>query len=143
MRRRFLLLLAFTAAGCSTDRPIDCAHAVEPERLARCYDRHSRAGEEAGLLACLPFSGPTRMRGQWYFDLEYSGFTETAKQDPSETWLYIGSAFRRKVEFATPPGRPVEIDFIGRRSLCEGAGYGHMGMSKRAIIVEKVISFRR
>lgn len=140
MGRHYVVLL-LVVAGCSPERVTECPPAGS-KQLMRCAERH-QGSETSMLLACLPFSKSERIRGQWFFDLEYSGFIEKPGQEPDETWLYIHPDLRRKVEWDTPPGNPVTIEFIGRRSMCDGAGYGHFGMTKRAIVVDRVLKMRR
>lgn len=102
--------------------------------------------ERDQLLACFPFSKPERMSGVWVIGLERSSFFEnTRRYGPSleqryDTWLYVEDATWKKV---APPTAPLDqwfhVELIGRRSMCDGM-WGHMGISPKAVIVDRVLS---
>lgn len=98
-----------------------------------------------------------RYRGVWLDEFEGSAFYENAtdaktvmtayKRDfasakPSDETLGWNSGVNAKLP-ANDKGysRMVALDFIGRRTAYTGH-YGHMGMSKSEIIVDRVFSAR-
>ena len=84
-----------------------------------------------------------RWRGVWEDHLEGQVFCPgAATQCPaggSGIWLDYASAKRPA---GWTPGGVYAIDFIGRRTKFEG-GYGHMGASRHAMVVDRMISMKQ
>ena len=146
MRRGCLLLSAFSVlAGCNASPPQDCAVANAPKRAIECLEQNATKNEREQLLTCFPFAKPEMMEGLWIIDLERSSFYENAKvysptlERANDVWLYVDDELRRKVERQFGPSQRLMVAFIGRRAKCDGP-WGHMGMSPKAVVVERLVS---
>jgi hypothetical protein len=110
---------------------------------------------------CYKMDVPRRYRGVWIDAFEGQQFIPDGAKEPqwpngnltspdtrkkfeqarSETiWLSVGQV-QLGHDFNNGNGRRMLIDFIGRRTRFAGR-YGHMGMSGREIVVDRVISLR-
>ena len=85
------------------------------------------------------------MKGVWVIGLEHSIFVENAKgyspslEQANDVWLYVDDAFRGKVERQSGPSQWLMVKSLGRRAKCDGL-WGYMGMSPKAVIVERMLS---
>jgi hypothetical protein len=89
------------------------------------------------------------MKGLWRNQFEGSEFCDAAARqcrNPNEandlksfTWLEMKSPLGGRAD--TPPGGLYAIDFVGRRSQGDG-GFGHFGMAKHEVIVDRLLSIR-
>ncbi len=107
----------------------DGGPAAVPDRVDQCFKMMPRQ----------------HWRGLWRDDFEGSRFCPApARNCPSATsrraiWLDFGYGKRPNGE--APTGQLYAIAFVGRRTLYPGF-YGHMGMSRHEIIVDRLISIR-
>ena len=110
-----------------------------------CIKRNAADSEHDQLSACSPFSAPVRMKGLWVIGLERSSFFENeTRYDSSlhggdDVWLYVEDAVRKKFDASNAV---FTVEIIGRRAMCEGQ-WGHMGMSRGAVIADRMVSIRR
>ena len=97
-----------------------------------------------------------RFRGIWLDQFEGSRYFDGAHDasrvkasirhdaktfNANREWLGWNDQATRDLIPSAPRARLVAIDFIGRRMAYPGR-YGHMGISRRAIIVDRVLSAR-
>ncbi len=89
------------------------------------------------------------MKGVWAIGLERSSFFEKAERysaaldEHDDVWLYVDESVRKAAEPLTaPPNQWFSVEFVGRRSICDGL-WGHMGMSQKAVIADQMLSVRR
>ena len=160
MRLMLLVLAAELLTGCKqqpqrqqkmSDAAILQIHREMPGMTDECLDKLKWGGTEAlpqKYEDCFRFSAPQRMQGLWRNQFEGSEFCEASGRCPDAkvdadpaafTALGMGSPLAGRED--TPPGGLYAIDFVGRRSV--GAGmFGHMGMAKNEVIVDRLISIR-
>lgn len=153
-----LLCLAALTAGCSDEGR---AYRDPVDRLlaglgfdALCYrgvgEGENRSYEFIGYDKCYHFDPPRRMRGVWLAEFEGSRFLPNAAAAPAERdlpndsiWLEIDedmlSPADRDVISKHPPA--FAIDFVGRRATYPGR-YGHGGMSRNLVVVDRLLSMR-
>lgn len=96
-----------------------------------------------GMDQCFRFGASKHWQGLWYSGFEDSEFCdEPAAKCPNvgtDVSLDFGSAEPKEARF--PPGGLYAVEFIGRASLYPGT-FGHMGMSKNEVLVDRLISIR-
>lgn len=104
--------------------------------------------EFIGYDKCFRFSKPTHMRGVWISEFEGSMFYDGATHSPTiqrydsnMTWLEMRDPRYSQVMDKDGGQRTFSIDFIGRKSLYP-ALYGHMGMSRSMVIVDRMLSMQ-
>ena len=141
MSRRWLIAgttLALTGCDPSSPNnlgpPRDCEAANK--QGIQCTNRHANNGREM-LLRCFPFSEPERIRGAWVAGFETNEFYEGEQVSGSligkrvgDTQLEIDIQLRRPGPFP----QMFQLDFIGRRSLCDMVFPNHI------IVVDRIIS---
>ena len=101
---------------------------------------------------CYRFDAPERMRGVWANGFEegtfYPGLTRPPGQTRSDHWLEVprSSAVPKGDErvFEIEPGKTnyILLDFVGRRTSVAGR-YGHLGLAKHLVIVDRVVSAKK
>jgi hypothetical protein len=89
------------------------------------------------LLACLPFAPPERIAGAWVTGFETNEFYEGERAAPSLIHRNVGHT-QLEIDEAKGPVEPTprlyQMEFVGRRSQCDG------GFPRHTIIVDKIIS---
>lgn len=119
-----------------------------PGMTRACLDKLKWGGVEAvpgKSDACYRFESARRWQGVWEHYMEHSTFCAApalnCPDDPDrELWLEFSGAEPPEAGF--PPGGTFAIEFIGRRNV--GAGtFGHGGMFRNEVIVDRVISISR
>jgi len=109
-----------------------------------CSTRVGRSIEYDRGLNCIRFDPPRRFKGVWQNEFEGSYFVEGAKRasqlDEAKelTWLDVADNMRRELAYRDSI---VEIEFVGRKTSMPG-DYGHGGLSKHEIVLEKMINYR-
>ena len=135
----FLLLLScgekqYTSSECQS---------LRLNVVQRCYGGNLQAGKYVGDSKCWPFSKPERMRGIWVRTFEDSifspGATSVTVNAPSNA-VWLATDFRP--DLGGDFSRAYDVDFVGRRSLCE-ANYGRTGADGAEVIVDRFYSIRR
>lgn len=149
---RLLPLVPLFLASCSHPPPTaeECKALIEPKAVIdRCYGGDLRSEKYVGDLKCLPYGASQRLRGLWLIDLEASEFFPNAKtiKQGAESPIWLETKLldlpSKLLDAAQGAGRRVyAVEFQGRQSLCDGGGYGHMGMSPKQVIVERFYSMR-
>ena len=117
--------------------------------LQRCFGGKLDEENYVGDLKCLPYSSPEHLIGVWVVDLEYSGFYPNASSyketegRSDRIWLRAEPSPSPEVTAAGQGAgtRAFAIELMGRRSLCD-FNYGHMGVSPREVIAERIIAMR-
>lgn len=90
---------------------------------------------------CVKMTEPKRWKGLWRNAFEGSRFCETpatgCTDAPSDekVWLDWNAG-------PEPDGALCEVEFIGRQTQYAGE-YGHLGMSRHEIIVDRMLSIKR
>ncbi len=89
--------------------------------------------------------GPSRrMHGRWIVGFETSDFREDAKPVPrqvkSGTWLDAPASLARDPRFYGRP-RLFQIELVGRSASFPGS-YGHMGLARRLVVADRILSLR-
>ena len=133
---------AYSTAECKALTDIDAI-------IQRCFGGHFTDENYVGDLKCFPYSSPQRFTGVWVVGLESSRFFPNAssyKDTEGRTekiWLRVEPSPSPAVTAAGQGAgtRAYAVDLIGRRSLCD-FNYGHMGMSPKEIIAERIIAMR-
>lgn len=142
---RWLITLPIMAlSGChdSAPRLANCADAQNIKLIVeRCYQGDLHKGHYVGDTACFPFSKTERVTGFWYTDLEASYFgSSPSEARKAMTWLEVNNEPQYVTDSMQGAGaREFAVTFEGRRSLCPGS-FGHMGMTSREIVVERLIA---
>lgn len=157
---RCLVILMMCALFASCKRPADekvprysdaIMRQIEadfPGMTQACLDKLKWGGVEAVPAksdACYRFESARRWEGVWEHYMEHSTFCAapalSCPDDPDrEVWLEFSGAEPPEAGF--PPGGTFAIEFIGRRNV--GAGtFGHGGMFRNEVIVDRVISIRK
>jgi len=96
---------------------------------------------------CYRFSEPRRMRGVAITGFEtgdfFAGRTTVPKENQSsDIWIEVDpGVLPTNVRDSCRTGCSIYLDFLGRRTAVEGH-YGHMGMSKHQIVVDRVLYAR-
>ena len=101
---------------------------------------------------CYRFNAPERMRGVWANGFEEGSFYPNRTRPPGETqsdlWLEllwtstIPKGQERLFNFETGKTNYILLDFVGRRTSVAGS-YGHLGLAKHLIIVDRVVSAKK
>ncbi|GAA0751219.1 hypothetical protein GCM10009075_41190 [Sphingomonas trueperi] len=137
-----LSIMALSGCHGSVPRLANCADAQNIKLIVeRCYQGDLNTGHYVGDTVCFPFSKTERIAGFWYTDLEASYFgSSPSGARKAMTWLKVNNEPQAVTE-SMRGERPREfaVTFEGRRSLCPGS-FGHMGMTSREIVVERLIS---
>lgn len=90
------------------------------------------------LLGCFPFSKPERITGAWVAGFETNEFYEGEPASASLVNRRVGDT-QLAIEIPVRSGpflQMYQLDFVGRRSLCD------MGFPKHIIVVDRIISRR-
>ena len=117
--------------------PRDCETANK--QAIQCTNRYSYKDERGMLLGCFPFSKPERISGAWVIGFETNEFYEGERVARSLVGKRVGDT---QLEIDIPLRRPgpypqlFQLDFIGRRSLCD------MGFPHHIIVVDRILSRR-
>jgi hypothetical protein len=151
--------LALLIAACGETPPSAYRHsrdqllaavpaAVFDQDLHPCF--RTVAGEPSRLTDedCYRFGKPQRRSGVWANGFEEGRFYPNVSAQPSpeartDFWLEmkpgaIPASQKPQVSLKMKATRYVRLDFIGRQTAVPGA-YGHMGMAKHLIIVDRVL----
>ncbi len=137
-----LPIMALSACHGSVPRLANCADAQNIKLIVeRCYLGALHKGHYVGDTACFPFSETEQVAGFWYTDLEGSYFgSSPSEARKAMTWLEVNNGPQAVTDSTQGEGpREFAVTFEGRRSLCLGS-FGHMGMTSREIVVERLIS---
>jgi hypothetical protein len=128
-----------------------------PEAYVRQQDQDAARRLRAGLDAPIPcedlapmsddkcyrFGEPQHWQGTWDLAMESSTFCPAQLNCPAKPddapWLEFSGV--RPAEAKFPPGGVFAIEFIGRRNLLPGT-FGHFGMAKSELIVDRLISIK-
>ena len=140
-------------AGCNpqkprlTDAQVAAVRASDPGMTDACLEKMRWGGVEAmpeRVDQCYKFDKPRRWKGLWRKQFEGSIFCPAGSPCPddqsaveNEIWLEFAS--EHSVPNEVKSGGVYEVEFIGRRSIGEGH-FGHLGMSRNDIIVDRLIS---
>jgi hypothetical protein len=135
-------LLALTDCGPSSSKsdtatPRDCETAIK--QSLPCSERYPDKNGPGLLLGCFPFSEPERISGAWVIGFETNEFYEGEKVSASLINKRVGDT---QLEIDIPLRRPgpfpqlFQLNFIGRRSLCD------MGFPHHIVVVDRIISRR-
>lgn len=94
---------------------------------------------------CYRFNPPERIDGVWVNDFEGSALLTqeeyAAGRFPNnQTWIDIGERAPRALR-AYPMQTVYRVSFIGRRATHVGM-YGHFGMSRNLVLMDRIISIR-
>jgi hypothetical protein len=143
----FAVAASLLAMGCDHRQPsvAECKRLTEPHAvLERCSRQIGNTIESIRTDACFPFSEPRKFGGVWISGFEDSSFWLGAKKYSRDgmrqaSWLSLNTGSAKSVGAQDGSGQLFRIEFLGRRSLCDGH-YGHMGMWPSEIIVDQVIS---
>jgi hypothetical protein len=115
--------------------------------------RREHAATKPDEAACRKLGPPVRMRGVWIRDFEGSRFVENVKTVEAArkakviAWLDDG----RLLSGETLPltygyGDAYEIEITGRRAPKAKpgppSGYGHMNMSARLVVIDRIVRYR-
>ena len=143
---RWLPLVTLLLASCGhSPTPQECKSLAQPKAvIKRCFGGDLTRNTYLGDLRCWPFSASHQMRGVWLIGLETSVFYPGASRAEqlrgnSEIWLQTDLFERRPDLVAAAQGAGAVayvVDFDGRSSLCDGT-FGHFGVSRRQVIVDK------
>ena len=158
MRAPLTLLAGLLLAGCSENplayqRPSDALKAalslIAPEPCTRVVTDHGQAGAIESLpdRDCYRLRRAERFSGVWYLGEETSTFRSSptpASLERYETWLDADEVALRRADALAAPALDAgfQVTFVGRRALFPGR-FGHMGMSKRLIVMDQLISIER
>jgi hypothetical protein len=145
---RWLTLVALLGTSCGHNRPnaFECKALAAPKAvLQRCVGGNL-TGKYVGDLKCWPFSQPQRMHGVWVIAMEASNFypnASTVTSRETDTWLKTDLLNRPELIAAAQGAgtRAYLVDFIGRKSLCDG--YFGNGTYRREVIAEHFYSLSR
>ena len=113
-----------------------CLHKLQWEGIAALSDKSDE---------CFSFEQPRRWKGLWRKDFEGSRFCPEPARECShdtageETWLEFSFDYPAAGE--PPFGGLYAVEFIGRRSKGAGA-FGHAGMFKNEILVDRLVSLK-
>jgi hypothetical protein len=99
---------------------------------------------------CYKMQPARRFRGIWLDEFEGSVFFENMltvdrvrdeirHRPNSSEWLEAEAPFTAVASRTSPNSRMIRLDFIGRRTAHPGR-YGHAGMSRSIILVDRIIS---
>jgi len=160
MRRPALVLVTLLLAGCGGGNPPSAyKHARDqfsafvplPMIDADFVPCFRTINGEPGRLAdadCYNFTEPQRMRGVAITRFETGSFypgrsTLPPGDDGSDIWVEIDPrVLPANVRSDCRRGCALYLDFVGRRTAVAGH-YGHLGMSKHQIVVDRVLSATR
>jgi hypothetical protein len=142
--KRSLILLFGLLLSCGEKKytPQECQSLILTA-VQRCFGGDLQNGKYVGDLKCWPFSNPERMRGVWSRSFEDSVFAPNATKvsaDVPANLVWLKTDFRP--DLGRDFSRAYAVDFVGRRSLCEG-NYGRTGANAGEVIVERFYSIRR
>ena len=156
MRSVILMATVMLISGCAqsdakmSEAELDEMQQILPGMTAECVDK-ARMGGIAALSSietdkCFQMEPSRRWAGVWRNDFEGQRFcpapaTECSIESPGdEIWLRYSKGLRRAgVEPREGVGGLYTIEFIGRRTLIEGA-HGHHGAYDHEIIVDRLTS---
>src|SRR4051812_8741902 len=158
---RLGLLLLLLLAGCSgRDQTPASAYRNPLDRLRvalglngvfsyACYRREGNVRVFIGTTRCYRFGPPRRMRGVWRSEFEGSEFfpgrtTPPGENERSGIWLSVEENATVEAlghKRGEPWPRLLLLDFVGRQTLYPGA-YGHMGMSRDYVVIDRLVSAR-
>ena len=120
--------------------------AADPSMSKVCLSLIKFGGIEAMPLEveqCYPMMPARRWEGLWFDAFEAQRFCPAPSRDCSyktagdEIWIEFKPGTRPFKRSLT--GKTYAISFIGRRTLAAGH-HGHLGMSRHAIVVDRLIS---
>jgi hypothetical protein len=136
-----------------SDAQIQAIHRLYPGMKGSCLDKLKWGGTGAmpeRADECFTFESPRRWKGVWINAFEGSQFClppvrRTCQQEGSGSYDNVVSlefSHSPSVQDHLVPGGVYLVDFIGRRS--HGAGtFGHMGVARNDIIVDRMISMKQ
>jgi hypothetical protein len=159
MWRSCLLLILFLAGCSSRDSTPAAAYRDPVDRVTvalglnglfgyACYHDEGNVRVFVGMTRCYRFGPERRMRGVWRDEFEGSQFfpgrtTPPGEDDRSGIWLSVEENEAVKAAIGHKRGEPWPrlflLDFVGRRTLYSG-DYGHMGMSRDYVVVDRLVS---
>lgn len=136
----------------------ECRVLMAPEAIIhRCGGGNlDRAGDalNADPASCIPFAPSHVMSGVWVSGFEFSAFYEGANTYTDvvadegaiidgDTWFSpVGGAEDALGSLPSiDDGMAFRVEFIGRKSLCDGE-YGHMGNASREVIANHFLSIQ-
>lgn len=140
MDARLIALLGLLGVtGCNRPETVDCTR-INAAAL-KCSEENHQAGDKAWLLRCLPFSTPVRTRGVWVTGFEKNDFFEYKRpasiEETSDTELVLDE--KNDITDGDPGStEALEVDLIGRRTLCE-----FTRIKPHLIVVDKITVTRR
>lgn len=171
MNRLFAALVCLSVTACDKRapplaayrRPIDALASALPLRVFGLYPCASLQKQDGidvvvgvPVDQCYKMLPPQRFRGIWLDEFEGSRFFEGSRDAnavKAEVRRRLGTAEGYEwLDWSGPNGnsipqpttqnsRMVAIDFIGRRTAYPGR-YGHMGVSRSEIVVDRIIAAR-
>ncbi|HET6941359.1 MAG TPA: hypothetical protein VFH89_04265 [Sphingomicrobium sp.] len=156
----FLALLAVLVGSCNANPPSAYQHsrdqffAVIPgtifdDDFYPCFRSANGQPTRLSDAECYRFNAPQRMRGVWANGFEEGRFYPDLTTRPGETASDLCLEVLRTTPvpkgqdrlFDIEPGKTsyILLDFVGRRTSVAGR-YGHLGLAKHLIIVDRVVS---
>ncbi len=129
-----------------TDAGLQAIRDANPGMTEECLESIKFGGIVAipgRVDQCYEMAPPQRWRGQWHDGFEGQIFCPesdracAAGDQDQLNWLTFATGARPTS--ATSTGKSYAIDFIGRRTRYPG-NYGHFGVFRNAIVVDKLIS---
>lgn len=125
---RWLLMIGFSLlAACGSAAPVDCKR-VEQE-LNECMNRNQPGEIEDCVAKYVPLSAEERYHGTWASTFEFNQFTNGKIITTEQAFAYRAAPTELDVEktaldryWTADRSRVMEVDFIGRKHLCNLAG---------------------
>lgn len=135
--------MSLALVGCGASERVDCEHVRT--QFWQCFEDTSAMGNDQDRLPkCMPYSAPMRITGTWATSFEYNQFFEGRSVAPEEamrspeksTYLDVSGTPLTEYEGSPQTSTVVDIEFIGRRPVCD------VLHDYRVVMVDRLISRR-